>query len=66
MKKNMGSADRAIRFVAAAVVISLFLTNAISGTLAIILLMIAGIFLITSFIGACPLYTLLNIRSYKK
>ena len=56
MKKNMGTIDRIIRIVAALVVIVLYLTNVISGTLAIILLAFAAIFILTSFISFCPLY----------
>lgn len=56
MKKNMGTADRVIRILLAVVVIGLYYTNVISGTLAIILLVLAGVFILTSFISFCPLY----------
>ncbi|MCG9970525.1 YgaP family membrane protein [Christiangramia crocea] len=56
MRKNMGSADRIIRIIIAAIVGVLYFTGTISGTLGIILLILAGIFLLTSFIGFCPLY----------
>lgn len=56
MKKNMGMADRIIRFLIAAVIVVLYLTNVISGTLAIVLLVLAAIFVLTSFISFCPLY----------
>ena len=56
MKKNMGNADRIIRFIIAAVIGVLYVTNVVSGTLGIILLALAGVFLLTSFIGFCPLY----------
>ena len=58
MKKNMGSTDKIIRLIIAAVIGVLFLTNIISGTLGIILLALAGIFVLTSVISFCPLYTL--------
>ena len=63
MKKNMGSADKLIRVLIAAVIVFLFYNGTISGTLGIILLIFAGIFVITSFISFCPLYTLLGIST---
>jgi hypothetical protein len=56
MKKNMGSADRIIRVIIAAIVAVLYFTNVVSGTLGIVLLVLAGIFLATSLISFCPLY----------
>ena len=66
MKKNMGSADRIIRIIIAIAIAVLFFTNIISGTLGIVLLIFAGVFVLTSFIGFCPLYTPFNIRTNKK
>jgi hypothetical protein len=56
MKTNMGLIDRAIRILIAAFIVALYFSNIISGTLAIILLVIALTFVITSFLGFCPLY----------
>jgi amino acid transporter len=56
MKQNMGTIDRVIRIVAAIVIGILYFTNQITGTAAIILGVIAVIFLLTSFIAFCPLY----------
>jgi hypothetical protein len=56
MKPNMGSADRIIRIVVAAVIAALYFTNVITGTIGIALLVLAVIFLATSFISTCPLY----------
>ena len=56
MKQNMGSTDRIIRVVLAVVVAVLYFTNLISGTAAIILGILAIIFLLTSVVGFCPLY----------
>lgn len=56
MKLNMGQADRIIRLIVAAVIAVLFFTKVITGTLAIVLLVLAGIFLLTSWIGTCPAY----------
>ena len=66
MKKNMGMADRIIRILAAAAIAILYFTHQISGTLAIILLVVAGIFILTSFISICPLYLPFGIRTNKK
>jgi hypothetical protein len=66
MKKNMGNADRIIRILIAALIAVLFLTNRISGTLGIVLLVLAGVFLLTSFISFCPLYAPLGITTCKK
>lgn len=66
MKKNMGVIDRVIRILIAVVVAVLYFTHVISGTLGIILLIVAGIFVLTSLFGLCPLYLLLGISSRKK
>ena len=65
MKKNMGSADRIIRIVAAIVVAVLYFTGTVTGTLGIVLLVLGGIFVLTSLVGFCPLYTLFGINSCK-
>jgi len=62
----MGLADKIIRILIAAVVVILFFTNVISGTLGIILLFIAGIFVLTSLISFCPLYLPFGICTMKK
>ncbi len=56
MKKNMGSADRIIRVIVAVIVGILYYTGTVSGTLGIVLLVLAGVFVLTSFISFCPLY----------
>lgn len=62
----MGLADRIIRVIIAAVIAVLFFTNIISGTLGIILLVLAGVFLLTSMISFCPLYTLVGASTCPK
>ena len=66
MKRNMGSADRVIRVLLAAVVAVLYFTNQLSLVAAIILGVLAVIFVITSIVGFCPLYLLFGISSKKK
>ncbi len=56
MKTNMGTIDRIIRTVLALPVGVLYFTGQISGTVAIVLGVLAVIFLLTSFISFCPLY----------
>jgi hypothetical protein len=63
MKKNMGTADRAIRTILAIVFAVLYATNVISGTLGIVLLVLAGVFLATSFTSFCPLYAPFGLRT---
>jgi fatty acid desaturase len=65
MKKNMGAADRIIRIIVAIVIAALYFTGTITGTLGIVLLVVGGIFLLTSFISFCPLYTLFGIKTCK-
>ncbi len=59
----MGNLDRILRFVIAIVIAVLYYTNVISGTNAIILLVVSVAFIITSFIGFCPLYSPFGIRT---
>ncbi len=63
MKKNMGNADRIVRIIVALLVAYLYYSGVISGTLGIILLVVAAVFLLTSFVSFCPLYTLLGINT---
>ena len=58
MKKNMGTTDKVIRIIIAIVLAILFFTKIITGTLGIVLLVVAGIFVLTSLISFCPLYTI--------
>lgn len=66
MKSNVGTADKAVRILMALVIVALYFTNNISGTTAIVLLILAGIFIITSFISFCPLYWPFGISTRKK
>lgn len=56
MKKNMGVTDKVIRIVLAIAFITLYFTNTVTGVWGIILLILAAIFLLTSFVSFCPLY----------
>jgi hypothetical protein len=66
MKQNMGNTDRAIRILVAIIIATLFFTKVISGTLGIVLLVLACVFLLTGFIAFCPLYLPFGISTRKK
>ncbi|MDX1684091.1 MAG: DUF2892 domain-containing protein [Saprospiraceae bacterium] len=63
MKKNMGSADRIIRLLLAVFFAILYFTGTVTGTWAIVLLVLAVIFVLTSAIGFCPLYAPFRIST---
>jgi hypothetical protein len=66
MKTNMGKLDRFVRILIAVVIALLYSSKIITGVLAITLVIVAIIFVVTSMIGTCPLYSLLRISSKKK
>jgi len=66
MKSNMGSADKAIRIVLAIVFAGLYITKLVEGTVGLALLVLGGVFLLTSIISFCPLYTLLGMNTSEK
>ena len=66
MNPNMGTVDRTIRIIIAVIIAALYLTDVISGTLAIVLGIIALVFLLTSIIGFCPVYAPLKISTKGK
>ena len=62
----MGSMDKVVRIIVAIVLILLYTTGTISGTLGIVLIALAGIFVLTSLISFCPLYLPFGINTCKK
>lgn len=62
----MGTADKSVRVLLAIVVAVLYYFNVIQGTLAYVLMAIAIVLLITSFINFCPLYTLIGVNTCKR
>lgn len=66
MKTNMGTLDKTIRIIIAIIIGYLYYNGTISGTLGIILTVFAAIFLLTSIISFCPLYTIFGIKTCKK
>ena len=66
MKKNMGFADKVVRIAIAVVIAGLYFADKISGVTAIILLVLAIIFIATSFLSFCPLYLPFGISTRKQ
>jgi hypothetical protein len=66
MKKNIGSVDKVVRLFLAALIALLYFSHVISGTVAIILGILAIVFLLTSLVNVCPLYMLIGISTAKK
>ncbi len=59
----MGNADRIVRLLLAVVMVVLYFTNTVTGTFGIILLVLAGVFVLTSLVSFCPLYTLVGLNT---
>lgn len=66
MKTNMGSADKVMRILAAVAIGVLYFMHLLSGTVAVVLLVVAAIFILTSFVSFCPLYAVLGIHTNKQ
>jgi hypothetical protein len=66
MTKNMGTADRVIRAIIAVIMLSLYFTGTVTGTLGIVLVALSVIFLLTSFISFCPLYLPFGLSTLRK
>jgi len=64
MKTNVGIIDKSVRITVALIIIGLFIANVITGTLAIVLLVLSGVFLITAFLRFCPLYLPFGINTW--
>lgn len=65
MKQNMGNVDKFFRIVLAAILAGLYFTDTVSGTLGLVLLVLAVVFVATSAIGFCPLYLPFKISTKK-
>lgn len=63
MKKNMGNTDRIIRLLVAAVFAYLYFSEKVTGTVGLVLVVLAAVFVLTSFVSFCPLYTLIGINT---
>jgi K+-transporting ATPase A subunit len=65
MKPNMGTVDRAVRVLVALGIGALYFTGTISGTVSIVALVVAVVFLGTSAVGSCPAYLPLGLSTKK-
>lgn len=66
MKRNMGSIDRTVRLVLSVVLLVLYLTETVTGTLGLIAIIFALLLAVTSFIGFCPLYVPFKFNTFRK
>lgn len=66
MKKNLGNADRIIRILLAALFAYLYFGGVVTGTLGLVLVVLGGVFVLTSLIGFCPLYAILGLSTCPK
>lgn len=66
MKKNLGTLDKVIRLILAAFFIYLYFSGTLTGVIGIILLILAGIFIMTSLVSFCPFYSLIGVNTSKK
>lgn len=62
----MGSTDRIIRLIVAAVAAVLYFTGTLTGTLGIVALVVAAIFTLTSVISFCPIYAIVGMSTCKR
>lgn len=65
MKKNVGKSDKIVRFIIAIILVTLYFTNVLTGTLGIIALVAAGIAVATAFMNFCGLYKIFGISTCK-
>ena len=63
MKKNVGSIDKVVRLLLAAILIVLFITNVVTGVLGYIFLALALVFVLTSLINFCPIWAIFGVNT---
>lgn len=63
MKANVGGTEKVIRLLVAAVAVALNLTGTVTGTLSIVLWVVAGLMVLTSLLSFCPVWTVLGINT---
>ncbi|HQQ93141.1 MAG TPA: DUF2892 domain-containing protein [Bacteroidia bacterium] len=66
MKKNMSNTDRVVRILVAVLIALLYYKGVVTGMLGLVLLILALVFVATSFLSFCPLYTLFGISTRKE
>lgn len=65
MKKNMGVIDKIVRVIVAITFTVLYFMGILDGTIGIVLIVLSVVFLLTSMIGFCPLYTIFGMNTCK-
>lgn len=65
MKHNMGSTDKTVRIGVALAIAALYFTHTISGIIATVALVLAIVFVVTSFMSFCPLYVPFGMSTKK-
>ena len=66
MIKNMGNIDKTVRILAAAIFVGLFITETVTGITGTVLMALAVVFILTSFMSFCPLYLPFKISTCKE
>ncbi len=66
MKTNMGSIDKIIRVIVSILLVILFSTDVIQGTMGWVVIAIAAVFTLTSIVGYCPIYSIFGFNTKKK
>ena len=64
--KNIGKTDKIVRVLIAVLFTFLFLNQLVTGVMGVILVILAGVFLLTSVVGTCPLYLPFKINTNHK
>jgi hypothetical protein len=66
MKPNIGSTDKIVRMILAAIILALYFAEIVTGIFGIVLILVAITFILTSIVGFSPLYMILGITTRKK
>ena len=64
--KNIGKSDKIVRILIAVLFTVLFLNQVVTGIFGVVLVILAGVFLLTSVVGSCPLYLPFKINTNHK
>ncbi len=63
MKKNVGNMDKGIRIVLAIIFGALYFTGTVTGTMGLVLVILGGVFVLTSLVGFCPIYSIVGLNT---
>jgi hypothetical protein len=63
MKTNVGNIDKIIRIIVAIIFGVLYFTGTVTGTLGLVLVILGGVFVLTSLVGFCPLYSIVGLNT---